>query len=37
MPDGNVLINPRHADAARIRVARCEKFVYDPRLGPNPA
>ncbi|ANY16264.1 RES family NAD+ phosphorylase [Bordetella pseudohinzii] len=37
LPDGNVLINPRHADAGAIRVARCEKFIYDPRLGPRPA
>ncbi|OZI74912.1 RES family NAD+ phosphorylase [Bordetella genomosp. 12] len=37
LPDGNILINPRHADAAKVRVLRCEKFIYDPRLGPRPA
>lgn len=28
----NVLINPDHADAARIRVVRAQRYPYDPRL-----
>lgn len=31
-PDLNVLINHRHADAAAIRIAAAEPFVFDPRL-----
>ncbi len=30
----NVLINPQHADAARITATKLRKFVYDRRLGP---
>lgn len=28
----NVLLNPRHPDAARIRVDRSRPFAFDPRL-----
>ncbi|MDE2376877.1 RES family NAD+ phosphorylase [Bradyrhizobium sp.] len=31
-PDLNVLINHRHADAARISIVAAERFVLDPRL-----
>lgn len=31
--ESNVLINPRHADASRIDVARLRVFAYDGRLG----
>lgn len=37
VPDCNLLINPQHPDAASVRVARREKFVYDPRLAPGGA
>ena len=30
--DRNLIVNHRHADAARITVSRIEKFDYDPRL-----
>ena len=30
--DRNLIVNHRHAEAARITVARIEKFDYDPRL-----
>jgi RES domain-containing protein len=29
----NVLINPLHADASRIRARKVRKFTYDPRLA----
>jgi RES domain-containing protein len=32
--DNNVLINPRHPDAAALRVAIVRKWLYDVRLGP---
>ena len=32
VPDLNFLINPRHADFAKLAIVRREKFVYDPRL-----
>ncbi|MCD0415919.1 RES domain-containing protein [Rubrivivax sp. JA1024] len=31
-PDLNVLINHRHPDAERIRIAAIEPFALDPRL-----
>jgi RES domain-containing protein len=31
----NVLINPLHADARRIRARKLRKWVYDPRLTPS--
>jgi hypothetical protein len=31
----NVLINPLHADATRIRARKLRKWVYDPRLTPS--
>jgi RES domain-containing protein len=31
-PDWNVLINPRHSDAAAIEIARIEPFDFDVRL-----
>jgi RES domain-containing protein len=31
--ESNVLINPRHADAARISAARLRVFAYDGRLS----
>ena len=30
--DRNLIVNHRHAEAARITVSRIEKFDYDPRL-----
>ncbi|MGH8857197.1 MAG: RES family NAD+ phosphorylase [Polaromonas sp.] len=27
----NVLVNPRHADAAKLRAAKIRKWMYDPR------
>ena len=30
--DRNVIINHQHQDAARISIARIERFAYDPRL-----
>lgn len=30
--EANLLINPRHADSAKIRVVRAERFRFDPRL-----
>jgi RES domain-containing protein len=30
--EANVLINPRHPEAARIRVAGLAPFTLDPRL-----
>lgn len=35
--ESNVLINPRHADAMRIAVARLRVFAYDGRLRPPQA
>jgi RES domain-containing protein len=35
LPDsGNVLLNPRHPDAARLRVVSQQPFTFDPRLRP---
>ncbi len=31
--ESNVLINPAHADAARIAAAKRRKWLYDPRLA----
>jgi RES domain-containing protein len=31
----NFLLNPAHADFARIRVGRPEPFSFDPRLSPR--
>ena len=37
LPDeSNVLINPRHPDAASIRAQRPVRFTFDPRLRANP-
>jgi RES domain-containing protein len=37
LPDeSNVLINPRHPDAASIRAQRPARFTFDPRLRANP-
>lgn len=33
----NILINPAHADAARIRASKLRKFVYDGRLRDGTA
>lgn len=30
--EANILINPRHPDAARISAAKVRKWLYDPRL-----
>ena len=30
----NVLINPRHSDAAAIIATTVKRWVYDPRLFP---
>jgi len=30
--ESNYLINPRHPDFAKIRVARPERFGFDPRM-----
>ena len=30
--DRNIVVNHRHQDAARITIARIERFAYDPRL-----
>ncbi|MGI0036516.1 MAG: RES family NAD+ phosphorylase, partial [Nitrososphaera sp.] len=27
----NVLVNPRHADAAKLRATKIRKWMYDPR------
>ena len=35
--ESNILINPRHTDAARIGVARLRVFAYDGRLRLPPA
>jgi RES domain-containing protein len=32
----NVLINPLHADSARIVAAKIRKWLYDPRLIKAP-
>ncbi len=30
--DCNIIVNHRHADVTRVRIASVEKFEYDPRL-----
>ncbi len=30
--ESNLLMNPRHPDAARVRTVRSERFSFDPRL-----
>ncbi|WP_407672383.1 RES family NAD+ phosphorylase [Noviherbaspirillum pedocola] len=32
VPDVNYLINPAHPDFRQLKIVRCERFVYDPRL-----
>lgn len=32
--EGNVLINPRHADAGRVTARKLRRWLYDPRLSP---
>ena len=36
VPDAfNVLVNPAHADAARMRIVKSERVPLDPRFGPR--
>lgn len=30
----NILVNPRHPDAGRIRIIKTTKFIYDGRIRP---
>ncbi len=32
--EANILINPRHPDAGRIKIIKTTKFIYDGRIRP---
>lgn len=34
--EANILINPGHRDASRLRARKVRRFTYDPRLSHHP-